>query len=137
MESHDDWARDWTARMEQRVQSVEARADLLDGRAGNDGGILGILGELKGTIDGMERRQERQAAALEAARNELRDIKQGVRTIDGNTTPPPPKTRTERLTDFAVKVVIPVMLVVIPAIGAIVVAYLQVKGQIAQLGEGR
>lgn len=130
MERHEDWANDWTARMEERVRTVEGRADLLDGRAGNDGGIIGTLGEVRGELRSANKR-------LEAALAELAVVKartEKIDKIDGQTEPPPEKSRQEKLLDFLVKVVLPIALVVIPVVGGIIVAYLQLKGQVAQLG---
>jgi phage baseplate assembly protein W len=126
MEDHDDWSREWGSRMATRMDQVESRADLLDGRAGNDDGILGTLGELRGELKAIERRQERQAKALDEIRDDVADIKAKTGAADGQK----PTNRWQR----AGELIIPIVVASLPVIGTIVAAYLAFKGQLASLG---
>lgn len=128
MEAHDDWARDWTARMESRMTTVEGRADLLDGKAGNDDGLIGKLGELRGAVGGIEKRQERQAKSLEAIRSDVKDLKNKTGAVDGQKPP----GRFERI----MTVVGPILVVLITTLGGVVIAYLALRGQLAGLTKG-
>lgn len=138
-EAHDDWARTLAASIAARLEAVEDRADLLDGQAGNDGGLIGMVGELRGELKAIRERQDRQAQATETARTEVRAALEEIKSvktiavnIDGNTTPPQ-RTLGEKFLDFALKILLPVLLVVVPAVTAIIVAYLQLRGQLVQL----
>jgi len=124
MDEHDDWAREWTTRMDQRVTTVESRADLLDGRAGNDGGIIGVLGELKGAVEKMEARQERQANVIAEMRGDVLDVKAKTGAEDG-------QKRTTAAERYAA-IVIPVLVAVLPVVGTVIAAYFALKGQLAQ-----
>jgi hypothetical protein len=111
MEKHDEWARDLAARLDSRLASVERRADLLDGRAGNDGGIIGKLGEVSGE--------------LKALRADVADVKAKTGAVDGQKPP----GRWERILTVAG----PILVVLITTIGGIVVAYFALRGQLAGL----
>ena len=112
---------------------VEERADLLDGRAGNDDGILGTLGELRGEVRSITARMDRQVKAQQKFRDEVRKELEAIKTttvhIDGNTTPP--ESRGERVKQIGVTIVLPVLIASLPVIGTIVAAILALKGQLA------
>ena len=126
IEDHDDWSREWTSRMQTRMDTVESRADLLDGRAGNDGGIIGALGELRGEIKALRDRQERHGKSIEEIRGDVADIKAKTGATDGQK----PTSRLQRGMELA----IPIIVASLPVIGTIVAAYLAFKGQLASLG---
>lgn len=128
MEMHDDWARDLAARLDQRLKSVEDRADLLDGRKIGGGGILGTLGKMDGSVEEIGKRQERQAKALEAIRRDVRDVKAKTGAQDGQKPP----TRLERI----ITILGPILIVLITTLGGIIVAYLALRGQLAGLQSG-
>lgn len=117
MESHDDWARDLAARLDQRLQSVEDRADLLDGRKIGGGGIIGTLGKLEERVD--------------TVAGDVKDIKTKTGAQDGQKPP----GRWERI----FTVLGPILIVLITTIGGIVIAYFALRGQLAglQTGGGR
>lgn len=129
MREHDRWARDWTTRAEERIQDVEDRADLLDGRGLQRGeGILGKLGELRGELAASNRE-------LAGVRTELAELKLTASRIDGHTTPP--KSRSERFLTILVTVVIPVVIATLPVLGTIIAAWLALKGQLGGVGQSR
>jgi hypothetical protein len=109
METHDDWARDWSARIDERMTSVERRADLLDGRAGNDQGLIGQLGEMRGELTGL--------------RSDVQDVKAKTGAVDGQK----PETRAEKYA----AIIIPVLVAVLPVVGTIIAAWLALKGQLS------
>lgn len=127
---HEAGAREWRSAHDARLEDVEERADLLDGRAGNDDGIIGKMGELRGVIGELVRRMDRQAEVFAALQEDVRELKRTTAAIDGHTTPAPAKTRGEQLLDVLVRVVLPVLLVLIPVLGTIIAGYLQLKGQL-------
>jgi len=112
--------------MQTRMDTVESRADLLDGRAGNDGGIIGALGELRGEIKALRDRQERHGKSIEEIRGDVADIKAKTGATDGQK----PTSRLQRGMELA----IPIIVASLPVIGTIVAAYLAFKGQLASLG---
>lgn len=130
---HEIEAREWRARHDERLKMVEERADLLDGRAGNDDGILGTLGELRGEVRSITARMDRQVKAQQKFRDEVRKELEAIKTttvhIDGNTTPP--ESRGERVKQIGVTIVLPVLIASLPVIGTIVAAILALKGQLA------
>lgn len=107
------------------MDTMEGRAALLDGSAGNDDGIIGKLGELRGEVNGMSRRQERQAKSIEAIRRDVRDVKAKTGAQDGQKPP----SRFERI----MTVLGPILVVLITTIGGVVVAYFALRGQLAGL----
>jgi hypothetical protein len=115
---HDRWATNWAAAMEARVQAAEEAArntaSLLDGSAGNDGGIIGTLGKVQGSLEAIEK--------------DVRDVKNKTGATDGQKPP----GRTERI----LTVVGPILVVLITTIGGIVVAYFALRGQLAGLQTG-
>jgi hypothetical protein len=115
---HETEAQVWRARQDQRLRTVENRADLLDGRAGNDGGLIGAIGELRGEIQAFNNRLDTIAA-------DVKDLKNKTGAADGQKPP----GRLERI----LTIVGPILVVFITTIGGIVVAYFAFRGQLAGL----